>query len=195
MATKAAAIQECIRTDPKVISLLQQNPQAPIDGYDFQCQDCFLNQHGVCTPVFKYASSIHEGLGPYGLVSGMVESISISCKNYLSITWTKSGYCHRPPRSRCHKTGSNKCYQCEHLSQRFHSNSNRSQFYSYEPTTDERIDTERFWIEQFSKPHSDSDYNWPAAIRDTEAKIALLNQIKNGGGDQRRISLSGNSCD
>ncbi len=175
------AIQECIRTDPKVLALLQQNSQAPVDDYSFQCQDCFLNQHGLCTPVFEYASSISKGLGPWGLVPGQVESISVRCKNYLSILWSKSAYCHRPPRSRCHKQGDNKCYQCQHLSQRFHSNSNRSQFYTYTPTVDERIATEQFWIKEFRGPHNSEGCDWEAAARNNEARIALLTIIKNNG--------------
>ena len=176
-----AAVADCVRNDPKVAALLAENPQAPVRDYDFDCGECFLNLHGLCSPAFRYAGSIHKSLDAYGFVTGQVESISVSCKNHLPLLHSKHGYCHRPARTRCQRKGNNKCYACQYLKEGYHHLHNRSEYYRYEPTLQERIDGERFWIQEFQRPRThDTSYDYTQAIRDNEARIALLEKIKGG---------------
>jgi hypothetical protein len=145
------------------------NDTAKIDFYEHQCKDCLFGKTGLCYPEWQDAGFMNCG--------GKIESVSFSCAHYEPVIHSLSDYCHRPKGKQCHRKHiDNHCLECGYRKRAFRDGYNHTAWYQYIPTIQERINTHKYFIEQFSKSTS-TEYDYKTAIEHHKFEISLLEKL------------------
>lgn len=155
----------------KLIKSNQSTENVDIGFYEFNCQDCLFGQTGICEPNWSESS--------YSTCGNKVESVSFSCLHFEPTEYKPNCNCRRPKGKQCHrKSIENKCLNCAYRTNGFSISNNRSEWYSYIPTMDERLKKYNADLQTRLNPGDCfKDIDMTDSIKVYENIIRLLNKL------------------
>lgn len=156
----------------KLIKSNQLTDNVNIGFYEFNCEECLFGQTSICVPKWSEAG--------YCTCGNKVESVSFKCYHFEPTFYRPNCNCKRPKGKQCHrKHVENKCLHCAfRVSSALCLNSNRSEWYSYIPLIQDRINRYNDDIQRWLEPKQFyTDIDFSDSIQNHREIIELLNKL------------------
>ncbi len=155
----------------KLITSNQSIENVNIGFYDFNCKDCLFGQTGICEPNWNESSFTTSG--------NKVITVNFDCRHFEPTAYRPNCNCKRPKGKQCHrKSIENKCLNCAFRSNGYSVSHNRSEWYSYIPTMQERLDNYNKDLQTRLNPGDCfKDIDFTDSIKVYQNIIRLLNKL------------------